>query len=70
MRLGMQGANVGAVVKHQSDQIMNQTFKSDVGYRRAKLYNQKREFLEEVDIKFKKHLSYALSGDYVDFFSG
>ena len=59
-RLGFQGANIGQVMKKQSDMIMNESFKRDVDYRRAKLYDQNHNFLEEVDIKFKKILTTAL----------
>lgn len=66
-RLGFQGANIGQVMKKQSDMIMNESFKRDVDYRRAKLYDQNHNFLEEVDIKFKKNLNYSIAKDAVDF---
>lgn len=66
-RMSFQGANIGDVMKRQSDKIMNESFKRDVDYRRAKLYDQNHKFLEEVDIKFKKNLNYSISKDAVDF---
>lgn len=66
-RMSFQGANIGDVMKRQSDKIMNESFKRDVDYRRAKLYDQNHNFLEEVDIKFKKNLNYSISKDAVDF---
>lgn len=66
-RMSYQGDTIGQALKKQSDSIMNQTFTRDINYRKAKLYNQNHEFLEEVEIKFQKKANYSISGDSVDF---
>lgn len=66
-RMNMCGSDIGRALKRQSDQIMNSSFKRDIDYQVAKLYDQNHNFLEDVEVKFKKRANYTISGDAVDF---
>ena len=65
--LGSKGNHLGEIRKNKSDDIMNATFKGDVGYKRVYILDPKKGWHYE-DCKYSKHATYSILRDTVDYY--